>query len=226
MKWNSFPLQFSLRTLLFVLMPLAAVCTLAVRWTEPHFVHTGNAFDLAIEGPGYFRVTDEFAEQHRYTRGGQLIVTANGLLCFRIGGEKWYLNPQITIPSDAGDLRKTLKLEPDGRVLVLSDRYYIQQGQLDLCTFTAANLPQLARPLFADDDELGPPAVWNPGMGPAGIIRQGYQVQRGWQWDEEFVATLLTGYVLGALTIWLCGGSSVKTATASRAPSAESPSAP
>lgn len=226
MKWRSIPLQFSLRTLLVVLMPLVGVCALAVHWTEPHFVRTDNAFDLAIEGPGYFRVTDEFGESPRYTRGGQLIVTAHGRLCFRIAGKNWYLNPQITIPSDAGDLHKTLKLEPDGRVLVQSAGYYLQQGQLELYMFTAANSPQLDRPLFADDDELGPPAVWNPGMGPAGILRQGYQVHRGWQWDGEFVVTLLTGYVLGVLTIWLFGGTSPKTATVSPTPSAESPSAP
>jgi hypothetical protein len=226
MKWSFVRLQFSLRTLFVVLMPLAAVFALCVRSREPRIVRTGNPFDLAVEGPGYFCVTDQFSANRRFTRSGQLSVNAFGQLYFRIDGEDCYLTPMITLPSDADDLRKTLKITADGCVRVHSSGSEIQQGQLELFTFQAANLPQFEGPQFAADDETGPPNVWLPGAAPAGQILQGYRELRGWRWDGESIVTLLVGFVLGVVATWLLRGSNSKTATASPAPSSESPSVP
>lgn len=223
---RSSSLQFSLRTLLLVLMPLAAVLALTVRWTEPHFVRTGNPFDLAIEGGGYFCIADEFRENHRYTRGGQLTVNANGLLSLRLDGADRALEPAIPIPADSQDLREVLKIAADGRVYSEIDGSEQQHGQLIMYTFAAANLPQFKQLTFAADKETGPPFEWIPATGPAGYSRQGYRECPSWRWDTDSVYLLLTGFTLGVLATWSSCGTRFKTATASPGPSSESPSAP
>ena len=197
---RSSSLQFSLRTLLVVLMPLAAAGALAVRWTEPRLVRTGNAFDLAIEGAGYICVMDEFRGTSRYTRGGKLIVNASGVICLRLEGEDLALSPRLTVLSAAGS---ELKINADGGIFCASDGSMVQLGQLELYTFPSANLPQFEQGSFAAGDELGTPTVWLAGTGPTGQLRQGYRELPGWRWDAGYVVTLLVGFVLGAVTTWL-----------------------
>lgn len=227
MQGSSLRPQISLRTLLVVLMPLAALAALAVRWSEPRLVRTGNPYDVAIEGTGFFCVWDEFRERSRFARSGQLIVSANQQLGLRLAGEDFVLIPNISIPSDIGDARQNLRLTPDGRIVINSGGIGSQQGQLELYTFPAANYPQLERESFLATDELGTPSVWTAGSGPAGEIRQGHRELAGWHWDGESILTLLAGFALGALTTWLLRQKqAVKTATASPRPSSESPSVP
>jgi hypothetical protein len=220
------PLQFSLRTLLVVLMPLAAVFALCVRSRETKIVRTGNPLDVAIEGPGYFCVTDKFDRNRRFTRSGRLGVSAGGQLVMRIGGEECYLAPPIKIPSDGGDLSKTLKILANGDVRLQSPDWDYFIGNFLLDTFADTNLPQFDQTVFVADEETGPPTTWLPAATPPGQILQGYRELRGWRWDGESIVTLLVGFVLGVVATWLLRGSNVKMATASRAPSSESPSAP
>ena len=226
MKWTSLRLQFSLRTLLVVLMPLAAVFALGVRSREARIVRTGNPFDLAIDGPGFFEVTDRYSANRRYTRSGQLSVNANGQLYLRIEGEECYLSPLITIPSDADDLHKKLKITADGDVRLHSTGREVLLGQLCLHTFDPAYLPQFERPIFADDDKAETRTAWLAGAAPPGQTLQGYRELRGWRWDSESIVTLFVGFVLGVIATLLMRGAAVKTATASPMPSSGSPSTP
>jgi len=164
-------LQFSLRTLLLLLIPAAAVVAVAVREGKPRLVHTGDPFDLAIAGRGYFCVTDEFGDNPRYTRGGKLVINQYNQLAFLVGKELVLLRPNITLPSDY----LSVEIDVDGRVLVSQSgqKDLSQQGQLELATFGSANLPILREPVFAVTAELGAPTISSPNEFGAGQIKQG-----------------------------------------------------
>lgn len=187
--------QLSLRTILFVLLPAVAVIAVAVRNAEPRLVRTGNPFHLAIAGDGFFCVQDQLDGRSRYTRGGEFMVNACGQICLRIGGEDFPLVPNINIPVD----RREIRIEADGRVLVMSSGLYLTQGQLELATFSAMNLPVLSENIFEANDETGPPIVQVPGEGAAGEIKQRHLEQRALIWHRESIVTLLIGFALGAL---------------------------
>lgn len=187
--------QLSLRTILFVLMPAVAVIAVAVRTTKPRLVRTGNPFHLAIAGDGFFCVQDQLDGKTRYTRGGEFIVNSFGQLCLRTGGEDFPLVPNINIPVDRRDIR----IGTDGRVSVLSAGSYAQQGQLELATFSAMNLPVLSENILEATDETGPPILQLAGEGAAGEIKQRHLEQRALIWQRESIVTLLIGFALGAL---------------------------
>jgi flagellar basal body rod protein FlgG len=186
---------FSLRAILFVLMPIVAIIAVAVRTSSPRLVRTGNPFDLAIAGDGYFCVLDQLDGRSLYTRGGELMVNAVGQICLRIGGEEFPLLPNLIVQSDRRDIR----IESDGRVLVLSGDSYVQIGQVELATFSAVNLPPLSDRIFKATDDMGWPTVQLPGEGAAGEIKQRHLEQQALIWHRESIVTLLIGFALGAL---------------------------
>ena len=89
-------------------------------FTEGHFEHTGNTFDLAIHGDGFFVVDTENGQ--RYTRNGHFRLDDTGQLVTEIGdpvlsdgGQPFFLSPedtQITVARDGtlstenGELRR------------------------------------------------------------------------------------------------------------------------
>jgi flagellar basal-body rod protein FlgG len=73
---------------------------------------TDNATDVAIQGPGFFRVRDA-AGQLALTRDGSFHVTAQGELVTSTGHR---LEPRITVPADTQD--SDLSIGRDGQVLV------------------------------------------------------------------------------------------------------------
>lgn len=192
-------LKFSLRTLLLLVIPAAAVVAVAVREGKPRLVQTDDPSDLAITGRGYFCVTDESGDNPRYTRGGKLVVNQYNQLAFSIGKELVLLWPNITIPSDY----LSVEINADGRVLVSTpgQKELLQQGQLELATFGSANLPILNEPLFAVTDELSSPTLSSPNEFGAGQTKQGYLEQRPLAWRRDSIMTLLIGFALGALAM-------------------------
>jgi flagellar basal body rod protein FlgG len=187
--------QLSLRTILFVLLPAVAVIAVAVRNAEPRLVRTGNPFHLAIAGDGFFCVQDQLDGRSRYTRGGQLTVDSSSQLGLRIDGEVFTFLPPIIIPHD----RRQIQIDANGYVSVLSEELYVQQGQLELATFSAPNVPILSENLFRANDETGSPTVQVPGACAAGEIKQRHLEQRALIWHRESIVTLLIGFALGAL---------------------------
>ena len=190
MRW-----QFSLRILLLVFVPLAAALACTLRTGKPQLMQTGNHFDLAIAGNGYFQLTDEFSANPRFARSGQLVVTAHNQLCLQVAGERLWLQPMITLPSDA----ESFHITADGRVLAMSGGGLLQQGQLEITIFPAQNLPVFEQPIFAADDETGPPIPASPGDHGSGLVQQGYRERRGFAWQREAFTTLLIGLVAGSL---------------------------
>src|SRR5690606_12152894 len=74
---------------------------------------TGNRFDLAIDGRGYFQVLLPSGET-AYTRAGNFSVNGEGQL---VTDDGYPVEPQIAIPQEAVDV----VISPTGQVQVLID---------------------------------------------------------------------------------------------------------
>ena len=62
---------------------------------------TGDKYNVAIEGNGYFEVTDPATNLSLFTRAGNFSVNANGQLVIGSASTGRLVQPQITIPQDA-----------------------------------------------------------------------------------------------------------------------------
>ena len=130
---------------------------------------TSNPLDLAIEGNGFFQVLLPDGT-YAYSRDGSLKLSADGQL---VTSDGFYLQPGITIPSDATDIH----VSPDGLVSVLipGDSEPQEIGQIELAKFVnAAGLEAIGHNLFTLSASSGDPILGNPGLEGFGRINQGY----------------------------------------------------
>jgi flagellar basal-body rod protein FlgG len=116
---------------------------------------SGGPFDVAIDGPGFFRVRRD--GQFAYTRNGEFTRAADGTL-HNVDG--WVLR-DVRIPADA----IAVNVGRDGRVTIDTvDRKGIEAGRLRLAEFAA---PEALRPLgatvFAATRDAGPEHVVDAG---------------------------------------------------------------
>jgi flagellar basal-body rod protein FlgG len=130
-------------------------------FAQGKLVRSGGAFDLAIDGAGFFVVERNGARG--YTRNGEFARDAGGTLRNSAG---WAL-AGVRIPADALSAR----VERDGRVVVdTPDAKGHTVAQLRLATFAA---PEALRPLgatlFAASEASGRARLFAPGAhdGPA-----------------------------------------------------------
>lgn len=124
-------------------------------FAQGKLVRSGGAFDLAIDGPGFFAV--ERGGARAYTRNGEFARDPDGTLRNSAG---WALSG-VRIPADALSAR----VERDGRVLIDTSA---QKGRtiahVRLASFAA---PEALRPLgatlFAATDASGRARMFAPG---------------------------------------------------------------
>ncbi|MBU2583343.1 MAG: flagellar basal-body rod protein FlgG [Alphaproteobacteria bacterium] len=130
---------------------------------------TDNKLDLAIVGPGWFRIDSPDGET-LYTRSGAFntdsagrIVTIDGFL----------VQPAISVPEQT----VKLTISEDGRVFALLDGQTQPQevGQFTLATFAnEAGLMPLGNNLFRETEASGGANAGVAGEAGFGSIRQGY----------------------------------------------------
>jgi len=128
---------------------------------------TNNAFDIAIQGDGFFQIAQPDGTV-AYTRDGgfklsasRQLVTSNGAL----------LQPEITIPSNAS----AVTIGADGTVSVESFGGGSSSiGQIQLARFVnPAGLQALGHNLLRETASSGTPQVLRPGQSGAGSLAQG-----------------------------------------------------
>jgi flagellar basal-body rod protein FlgG len=128
---------------------------------------TGNTYDLAIDGSGFFRIAmpnGEFA----YTRAGSFRLSPEGELVTTDG---YRVQPDITIPRDVIDVQ----ISKTGLVQAkLAGQTEMQDvGQLDLSIFVnEAGLDAIGSNLFLETDASGQPNIANPGQPGFGVLNQ------------------------------------------------------
>jgi flagellar basal-body rod protein FlgG len=124
-------------------------------FAQGKLVRSGGAFDLAIDGPGFFAV--ERGGTKAFTRNGEFARESDGTLRNSAG---WTLSG-VRVPSDALSVR----VERDGRVIVdTADRKGRAIAQLRLASFAS---PEALRPLgatlFAATEASGRAHAFAPG---------------------------------------------------------------
>jgi len=135
------------------------------------FLQTDRELDVAIEGPGFFKVADPTGQIY-YTRAGTLNVNANGYLVIGSAYTGRLLDPPISIPQDAIGI----SISPEGIVSVKqpNNPQMAQVGQIELATFINPDgLLKIGENLYAETDASGSPILGNPGQEGLGLLRQG-----------------------------------------------------
>ena len=130
---------------------------------------TGNRYDLAIDGKGYFQIALPSGEI-AFTRAGNFSVSPEGQLVTEDG---YAVEPAITIPQDAIDV----VVSKSGLVQVKTDGQAEPQtvGQLEIATFfNEAGLEAVGDNLLMETAASGPATVGMPSDVGFGFLMQGY----------------------------------------------------
>ncbi|TNE66491.1 MAG: flagellar basal-body rod protein FlgG [Alphaproteobacteria bacterium] len=131
--------------------------------------NTGNQYDLAINGRGFFRIQLPDG-QDAYTRAGSFQIDQNGQM---VTPEGFVVQPAITIPTDALDV----SINEQGEVSIKQQGTTAptQIGQLDLVMFpNEIGLEAIGGNMFLESQASGAPTIGTPGQQGFGTITQGF----------------------------------------------------
>jgi flagellar basal-body rod protein FlgG len=154
-------------------------------FTQGSLNQTGNSFDVAIDGQGFFQVQQRDGTVG-YTRDGSFHVDAQGQLVTSNG---MAVSPAITIPANA----LTVTIGSDGivNITVPGSTATTQVGQLHLASFmNPAGLEPRGQNLFAETTASGTPNTANPGTNGLGSLQQGYVETSNVNIVEELVSMI------------------------------------
>jgi flagellar basal-body rod protein FlgG len=146
-------------------MPVAT----EMNFTQGNLQQTGNQFDLAINGQGFFQVQMPDGTT-QYTRDGSFQISSTGQLVTASG---FPVTPAITVPTGA----QTVTIGQDGTVTVTlaGKATPTTIGTLQLANFV--NPPGLqanGQNLFQETASSGTPQPNVPGTNGLGTLQQGY----------------------------------------------------
>ena len=129
---------------------------------------TGNPYDLAIQGDGYFQVQQPDGTT-AYTRAGNFQVSAEGQL---VTSEGFPLQPDIRVPEGA----QSVTIGADGKVTaqMAGEAEATEVGQIELARFVnPAGLLPLGDNLYGVTQASGEAQVGAAGAEGRGVLRQG-----------------------------------------------------
>jgi len=149
---------------------------LGVRTTAVRNLHlqgamanTGNKLDLALNGRGWFQVTNATGEQF-YTRAGSFNKNATGQI---VTADGYVVQPAMTVPQNASEVI----VNESGQVFVrIGTETTLQTiGQLTLANFTNdAGLAPMGGNLYRETPASGAPVIGVPSDPGYGTVHQGY----------------------------------------------------
>ncbi len=132
--------------------------------------NTGNSLDMAIDGDGFFQITNP-SGGIRYTRDGSFRLNSTRQL---VTADGYFVEPRITIPQDA----TSVTIGTDGSVSVItasSPNTSNVVGTLTIARFAnPAGLSSEGRNLFAETPASGNATVGAPGQNGTGQLRGGF----------------------------------------------------
>jgi flagellar basal-body rod protein FlgG len=135
--------------------------------TQGPLTQTGNPFDLAINGDGYFQILQPNG-QITYTRDGSFQLNQNGQLVNASGDQ---VLPNVTIPANA----TSVTIGTDGTVSVTlpGASTTTQIGQIQLANFVnPQGLQPLGGNLYANTTSSGPAILGAPQSNGLGSVNQ------------------------------------------------------
>jgi flagellar basal-body rod protein FlgG len=131
--------------------------------------NTGNALDMAINGPGYFQVLLPDGTS-AYTRAGNFSVNAQGQI---VTADGYLVQPTITIPQNSTNL--TISQQGQVQVMAPGASTPTVVGQIQISTFlNDAGLDAQGNNLVVESAASGPAIPANPGQPGYGVVMQGY----------------------------------------------------
>jgi flagellar basal-body rod protein FlgG len=143
---------------------------------------TGNPYDVAINGDGFFEIEMPDGSTS-YTRDGAFKADANGLL---VTNDGYSLRPQITIPTGAN----AITISPNGTVtaILAGTNEPTTIGNIGVVVFpNPAGLTRIGQNLFRAGGGSGDPIQSTPGDQGAGTLQQRFLEGSNVQIVEEMV---------------------------------------
>jgi flagellar basal-body rod protein FlgG len=156
-------------------------------FTQGNLQNTGNQFDVAINGNGFFQVQLPDGN-NAYTRDGSFHVDSNGQLV-TING--FAVQPAITVPPNA----LAVTIGRDGTVTATVPGQVQPQniGTLQLASFTnPGGLESKGQNLFVETQASGTPSTNTAGTNGLGLLQQGYLETSNVNVVEELVSMIQT----------------------------------
>ncbi|MCJ9430340.1 flagellar basal-body rod protein FlgG [Kordiimonas marina] len=147
--------------------------------------NTGNQYDLAINGRGFFRVQMPDG-QDAYTRAGSFQIDQNGQL---VTPEGYPVQPAINIPNNAVDVQ----INNQGYVSykLQGTTNPTQVGQLDLVMFpNETGLEAIGGNMYLESQASGAPNIGQAGTQGYGTVQQGYLEQSNVNAVSEITAMI------------------------------------
>ncbi len=129
---------------------------------------TGNTYDLAIQGTGYFQVLTP-SGQTSYTRAGNFTLSSEGQL---VTSQGYVVQPAITVPAGAG----SVTIASDGTVSAIpaGATAATQIGQITLANFANPSaLQALGDNMLQETGASGPAQIGVAGTAGRGTLGQG-----------------------------------------------------
>lgn len=129
---------------------------------------TGNTYDIAIAGRGWFQVQQPDGTVG-YSRDGTFQINADGEI---VNAQGYPMEPSITIPSDVTDV--TISEDGIVQVKVAGQTDLQQVGQIQLATFqNDAGLEAIGNNTYLETPASGTPTTGNPTDIGFGKLQQG-----------------------------------------------------
>ncbi|HWU03200.1 MAG TPA: flagellar basal-body rod protein FlgG [Novosphingobium sp.] len=130
--------------------------------------NTGNAYDLAIQGNGYFQIMLP-SGQPAYTRAGNFTLSAQGQL---VTSQGYVVQPAITVPS--GTTSVTVASDGTVSAMVQGNTAAQQIGQITIASFAnPTGLQELGDNMVQETNASGPAQIGTPGTAGRGTLSQG-----------------------------------------------------
>jgi flagellar basal-body rod protein FlgG len=157
------------------------------QFSQGNIVNTGNTFDVAINGRGFFEILLPDGNQ-AYTRDGTFQVNADGELVTSSG---YTVQPAITIPAGASGI--TIGLDGVVSAIPPGQSDAVQIGTLQLTDFVnPAGLQPRGENLYGETQASGPPEPGTPGLNGLGTLLQGSLETSNVNVVEELVSMIET----------------------------------
>ncbi len=162
------------------------VISTARDFTQGSLQQTGSAFDVAINGKGFFQILMPDGTT-AYTRNGAFHQDSQGQLVTANG---YAIQPAITVPSDTLELT----ISKDGVVSAKqpgNPPQVNQLGQLQLVNFVnPGGLQSVGENLFVETPSSGAPLTANPGQNGLGSLQQSFLEVSNVNVAEELVSMI------------------------------------
>lgn len=151
-------------------------------FSQGSFKQTGGNLDLAVEGDGFFQVSQPDGTAS-YTRAGEFKIDSDGRL---VTADGYLVEPQLTIPQDA----LTITISADGILSVRQPGISTptQVGNIELARFVnPSGLQSIGKNLYLPTAASGEATTGTPGTEGLGTLAQGFLEMSNVSVVEEMV---------------------------------------